>query len=140
MSLSQLLTNNRNAELGKIHIAVKELGLDDGTYRAMLYMVARVRSSKELDHAGRAAVLDHLKARGWKPKNTAPSVAQQKQKLIAKIGALLTSMQLSWAYADGIAKQMYKREKLQWCRPDELRGIVAALVKKQSKGKEPHAN
>ena len=36
--------------------------------RCMLFTIARVRSSGELDHAGRAKVLEHVKSRGWKPK------------------------------------------------------------------------
>jgi len=121
----------RNSELAMIHIAKKALGMDDETYRSMLFTVARVTSSRELDYAGRVAVLNHMKARGWKNTQTAPDVAKAKQALISKIGALLADMQLSWPYADGIAKQMYKREKLQWCKPAEMRGIIAALVKKQ---------
>lgn len=54
------------AQLAQIHIAKKDLGLDDETYRAMLWTYARVHSSAELDHAGRAKVLDHLKSLGWK--------------------------------------------------------------------------
>ncbi|HAF00411.1 MAG TPA: GemA protein [Methylophilaceae bacterium] len=125
--------DTKKAEIAKIHIAKKDLGLDDETYRSLLWTAARVESSKDLDHAGRAAVLEHFKARGWKPKHVKPNVNNIKQPLIAKIAALLTDMQLSWAYADGIAKQMFKREKVQWCNPQELRGIVAALVIKQSK-------
>lgn len=121
----------RKSDLAMIHIAKKALGLDDETYRSMLFTVARVTSSRELDHAGRIAVLNHMKACGWKNATTAPDVTKAKQALIAKIGALLADMQLSWAYADGIAKQMHKREKLQWCKPAELRGIIAALVNKQ---------
>lgn len=59
----------RNTELAKIHIAAQQLGLtragDDSTYRDMLWSIARVRSAKDLDAAGRRAVLDHLRACGW---------------------------------------------------------------------------
>lgn len=120
----------RNSELAKIHIAKQQLGLDDDTYRSMLWTVARVRSAADLDHAGRQAVLDHLKARGFKTPSK-PDVTSIKRPLIAKIGALLADMKLSWAYAEGIAKQMYRRDKLAWCTPQELRGIVAALAKRQ---------
>lgn len=120
----------RNSELAMIHIAKKELGMADDTYRSMLWACARVSSSKDLDYAGRAKVLAHLKACGWK-KPTAPNVTQIKKPLIGKIGALLADMKLPWSYAEGIAKQMYKRTKLEWCSPQELSSIVAALVKKQ---------
>ncbi len=123
--------DTRMAQLAQIHIAKKDLGLDDETYRAMLWTCARVHSSADLDHAGRAKVLDYLKSRGWKQARTKPEVANIKKPLIAKIAAMLSEMDLTWAYADGIARQMYKRDKVQWCNPSELRGIVTALVKKQ---------
>lgn len=69
----------RNNDLAMIHIAKKDLGLDDDTYRSMLWTCARVHSSKDLDYAGRIAVLQHLKARGWKQKS--PAKAKQKAPL-----------------------------------------------------------
>ena len=40
----------RNPQLAQIHIAKKELGLDDDTYRDVLERVTRQRSSAGLDH------------------------------------------------------------------------------------------
>ena len=57
----------KRREIQLIHIAKQQLGMDDETYRAMLWAVARVKSSTELDFAGRKKVLDHLKACGFKP-------------------------------------------------------------------------
>jgi len=54
----------RQKELGAIHIAAKQLGLDRDAYEAMLWTVARVRSAADLDWAGRKRVLDHLAACG----------------------------------------------------------------------------
>lgn len=131
--MTQVGNKMRNKDLAMIHIAKKKIGMDDETYRSMLWTCARVKSSADLDYAGRAKVLAHLASRGWK-KPTAPNVTQLKKPLISKIGALLADMKLPWAYAEGIAKQMYKRTKLEWCNTDELRSIVAALVKKQKAG------
>ncbi len=60
-------TQLRNAELAQIHIARAQLGLDEETYRDVLWAVARVRSSKDLDWTGRKKLLEHFKAKGWKP-------------------------------------------------------------------------
>jgi phage gp16-like protein len=68
-----MIKDAKKADLAKIHIAKKDLGLDDETYRAVLFTVARVHSSADLDHAGRAAVLAHFKARGWQSKPAAKS-------------------------------------------------------------------
>lgn len=129
----------RTNQLAQIHIAKKELGMDDDTYRAMLWTCARVESSKDLDYAGRLKVLEHLKGRGWKNKQTKPRVTEHKQLQINKIEALIADMSLSWAYADGLAKRMYKRDKVQWCDAKELQGIIAALVNKQ-KGQHASAS
>lgn len=59
----------RNVELAKIHIAAQQLGMDDDTYRDMLWSIGRVRSAKDLDLAGRQAVLAHLVGCGWVDSN-----------------------------------------------------------------------
>lgn len=121
----------RNRELAMIHIAKSQLGLDDETYRDMLFTIARVRSSGELDHAGRAKVLDHLKKCGFKPKGgvkpKTPNAGSSKTALISKVGALLTVLDKPWPYADGMAKKMFKVEKLIWCTPQQIHKLVAAL-------------
>lgn len=59
----------RGTDLAKIHIAAQQLGLrghnDDSAYRDMLWSIARVRSAKDLDAQGRAAVLAHLRKCGF---------------------------------------------------------------------------
>lgn len=57
----------RKAQLAQIHIAKDQLGMDEDTYRAMLWVVGRVRSAADLDLPGRMRVLEHLKASGFKP-------------------------------------------------------------------------
>ena len=62
-------SHRRNADLAKIHMGAKALGLldehDDGAYRDMLWAVARVRSAAQLDQGGRELVLRHLHGLGW---------------------------------------------------------------------------
>lgn len=58
----------RKRELAQIHIARQQLGMDEETYRAMLWSIARVKSAKDLDWTGRKRVLDHLKKSGFKVK------------------------------------------------------------------------
>src|SRR5580765_3096076 len=54
--------DTRKADLAKIHIAKKELGMDEETYRNMLWTVALVKSSSELNYEGRQKLLAHLAA------------------------------------------------------------------------------
>lgn len=125
----------RSSALAQIHIAKKQLGLDDDAYRAMLWGVARVRSSKDLDHAGRTAVLEHLKKCGFKsapPKTPTPGrphnmAVPDREALLAKIEAHVLESERGWAYVDGIARQMFGLDKVAFCRPHQLHKIVAAL-------------
>lgn len=126
----------RNRELAQIHIAKKQLALDDDTYRDMLWTVARVRSAGDLDFTGRKQVLEHMKARGFKtgkPKRPHPGRPANmdhpdRGPSLRKIGALLADAGRAWAYADGMARKMFHVEKISWCTVDQLHSIIAALV------------
>ncbi len=80
----------RTRDLAQIHIAKKDLGLDDDTYREMLFTLTRKRSSSELDAHQRGQVLQHMISRGWKPKPTrrAPARAAKAPPQVRLIYAL----------------------------------------------------
>jgi hypothetical protein len=52
---------------------------------------------------------------------------------LRKVFALLTDMSLSWEYADGMAARMYGQKRTEQLKPNELRGLIAALTKRQIK-------
>lgn len=118
----------KRREIQLIHIAKQQLAMDDDTYRDMLWSLARVKSSTELDWAGRKKVLDHLKASGFKV-TARPSPARDKAALVGKIRALLIKLDNKPdSYADGMARHMFKVERFDWCKPEQLGKIVAALT------------
>lgn len=131
----------RNRELAKIHVAKKQLGLDEETYRLMLMNVAGVSSASELTQEGRVRVLKHLESRGFVPtrgKSPYPGTphnlsCRSKGALLGKIEALLSDMTLPWGYADGIAQQAFKVDKIAWCTPLQLHKVVGVLATKQRK-------
>ena len=128
--------DTRARELGMIHVAKKQLRLDDDAYRAMLWSVARVKSAADLDAAGREAVIAHLKARGWRATaggKRRPKPPADRAALVAKVRALLIEAGRPDTYADGIARNMFTVERFEWCEPDQLRRIVAALVYDQKR-------
>ncbi|MEX3690112.1 gp16 family protein [Paraburkholderia sp. BR14263] len=55
------------SDLAKIHIAKKQLAMDDDTYRTMLRSVGGAESARDLNKAGADAVLSHLKRCGFRP-------------------------------------------------------------------------
>lgn len=117
----------RKSELAQIHLAKKQLAMEDDAYRAMLWAVARVKSAADLDWTGRKRVLDHMAACGWKKKTTrvagGPNAPQ-----IAKVRALLIAMgRLPDRYADAIAERMWQVKRFVWCDPRQLQGLIAAL-------------
>jgi phage gp16-like protein len=67
----------RRRDLSKIHIAKKDLALDDDTYRVIVSQIggAASGSSADLDLAGRRKVLEHFKSKGWKPRKARASRA-----------------------------------------------------------------
>lgn len=149
--MSKLARDHRNRELAQIHIAKKQLALDDDTYRDMLWTVARVRSAGDLDFTGRKRVLEHLrgcgfKARGGKaphPGRPANMGHADRGPSLRKIEALLAEAGRQWAYADGMARKMFHVEKISWCTVDQLHSIIAALMYDQKRRaaksrEEPH--
>ncbi|HUO23678.1 MAG TPA: regulatory protein GemA [Caulobacteraceae bacterium] len=74
----------RRAMLGKVHIARKELGLDEATYRAVLLRITGQQSASLCSMGQLATVLKEFGAKGWKPavfvnpdKQTEPATGKQ---------------------------------------------------------------
>jgi phage gp16-like protein len=130
----------RRAELAAIHVAKRQLSLDDVTYRTMLFTLTRKRSAGDLDHAERQAVIEHLRKRGFvredvkaaaradhgRPHGTKPSVPADRIALVNKIEALLADAARPWNYVRSMASRMFGLQ-LEWCSADQLRRLVAAL-------------
>lgn len=122
---------SRNANLAKIHIAKKQLGMDDATYRAMLLTHGGVNSSKDLTIIGAAKVLAHLERCGFTPtapkKGKRPGTTPDRTGLLSKIEAQLADAGRAWAYADGLAQKMFKVDKVSWLDTVQMGKVIAAL-------------
>ncbi|MGC0153300.1 gp16 family protein [Chromobacterium vaccinii] len=119
----------RNPALALIHIAKKELAMEEDAYRAMLLSVGGVASSKDLSPEGIERVLTHMKRCGWLPKGgKRPRVGQSREALVGKIEALLAEAGRPWSYADAMAQRMYGVELAGWLAPMQLHSLAAALT------------
>lgn len=127
-----------------IHVARRQLDLDDATYRALLVRAAGVTSSRDLKTVKDCdAVLDELSRLGFKhrkPTRAAGAPATLgREPMLQKIEALLADMQLPWAYADTIAEHVTGGKaggvkRLAWVREAKhLTAIIAALHKEKVK-------
>lgn len=122
----------RRAKISQIHVAKAQLGLDDDSYRDLLARVAGVRSAAKLDKAGITAMLAELQRKGFKPKRTGgrqrSTPAGNREALIGKVKALLSSVERPDRYADAMAQRMFQVDRYEWCAVDQLQKLVAALA------------
>ncbi len=72
------------AMIAKIHIAKKEMGLDDASYRNVLKAATGKESSKDLSERELERVLGKFKELGWKPKVAATSQGAYRSSRSAK--------------------------------------------------------
>lgn len=131
-------TAERNADLARIHIAKKQLAMEDDTYRDMLFSIGRVRSAGELDFAGRKRVLEHLVSRGFKAtvKRAAPATgwewvnnaSEEKKPMLRKVAVMLRDAGRGKEYVDALAKKLCHVERIEFCTPKQLHDVVTALV------------
>lgn len=116
----------RQRELGRIHILKKELALSEEAYLDMLWAVARVESSADLDAFGRKRVIAHLSARLTPRGKRSPRTLGERA-LLQKIEAQLADAGRPWSYALTLARRIAHKDALELCSDAELSKIVAAL-------------
>lgn len=73
--------------LAAIHVAKKQLGLDDDTYRAMLTRLTGKQSAKDMNETERFTVIEALRQQGFK-KVSKPSQKRLEGKFAPKLQAL----------------------------------------------------
>lgn len=124
---------DRHRQLGRIHAGKKALALDDETYRCLLARVTGKRSSADMTGPERNQVLAELARLGFKAddaiarKRTWAGKPKAMTPMLGKVEALLSEGKKPWSYAHAMARQMFKRERLEFLLPDELHKLIAAL-------------
>lgn len=79
---------NRRALLAMVHIARKDLGLDEETYRAVLERVTGRSSAGELEERELSKVIDAFKVKGWQPRAGKRPVTKSDKPFVRKVYAL----------------------------------------------------
>lgn len=118
----QAATDTRQADLAKIHIAKKDLALDDETYRYVIREVggAGSGSSADLTSLGRARVLQHFKSKGWKARRRAEAATRRATPAGAVMASdgqigLIRSIWIQMADA-GVIKDRSEQALRRWIR------------------------
>lgn len=127
-------------QIALLHVAKAQLGMSDEVYREMLGSVG-VTSSVQLTAPQFDELMRRMESGGFRTVSKKPKGARvwkvkagsDLELQLGKIKALLTVMNLHDTYADGIARQMWGVDRVEWCRPDQLRGVIAALVRRQKR-------
>lgn len=119
----------RKRELAQIHIGKAALQMDDDAYRAMLWAVARVRSSKDLDWTGRKRVLDHLVKCGWKntPKRSPDPVIRKVRSLWLTLKDLGVLTDPSEKALRSFVKRTAGVERMEWLNGRQAETVIEAL-------------
>ena len=119
----------RKRELAAIHVAKKQLAMEDDTYRAMLWSIARVKSAGDLDHAGRKAVLDHLKACGFDHRR--PTASDPQSRRVRALWLDLKDLGVLRDASEGALNSYVEHQTgvkaLQWLSSEQVSKVIESL-------------
>lgn len=122
-------SNYRKGLIASIHIAKKDLGLDDETYRELLFNVTGKVSSAKCSVKQLCAMLGELRKKGWKPK---PPAEDPLIPLRKKIRAQCHALDAPIDYAEAIiSRQTRGLADLETATREQLRACVSALTVRQ---------
>ncbi len=72
---------------------------------------------------------------GWRSRHQSASrsgmdksVAEEQEPLLQKLEAMLAAMSLPWSYADGIARNVCRVDKVRWCNAGQLYKVVQVMA------------
>ncbi len=130
----------RRANVAKVQIARKELGMDDVAYRLMLERLTGQTSSADCSDAQLGLVLDEMKAKGWTPKFVAGGRIGRRTRPVAdhpsakKARALWLSLwnlgevrDPSEPALEAFARRQLGVEQLQWADQAQCYKLIEAL-------------
>lgn len=134
----------RQAELAKIHLAKKQLGLDDDTYRAVIERITKGRtdSSGEMTAAERGALLDEFARKGfqvapprdraddWIDVGSGPGALHLKKLLacayeLERIGAVRSGSTKRWI--GRFAKKITGVDSVKWLTAEQANKLIEVL-------------
>lgn len=122
------------AKLAVIHVAKKQLDLDEDDYRAMLRSEAGVDSARDLDEAGARRVMLWFENHGFKRDGKAKGTAADRRPIVKKARALWISLhQLDEVTnpadkaLDAFARSITGKDTLHFATNGEAAKVVEAL-------------
>lgn len=124
--------DDRRRLLAKVHVAKKQLALDDDTYRDVLERVTGQRSAGELDVGQLIAVLEAFRARGWESRSrSTPSSKPHVRKMWALWGDLarekIVTAKDTRAALRAYVLRLTGVSDPEWLSPDQASTVIESL-------------
>jgi phage gp16-like protein len=133
----------RIADLAAIHVAKKQLGLDDGTYRAMLSNLTggRIQSAADATADDRWTIIEHLRRLGFKkiPPNPTDNAQDRMMRSLhlecVRMGALHDRSERAFLK---LVKRVTGVDRLEWLSPEDANKVIEALksIKRRTEVRE----
>ena len=133
-------------QLAQIHIAKKELALTDDAYRDMLRLQFGVESSKSLTDRQAVVLINHLKSKGWQPKqptkprknpdfiNIQPGPSAKQQR---KVLAMWHELGYGMAKLHSRVQTQFGVDRFEWLvDPESLHILITDLAKRIESAKK----
>lgn len=114
-------------QIALIHVAKYQVGMTDADYRTLL-AESGVSSSRDLTPKTLDRVMQEFKALGFVPRRKFKKPPESKKRLASKVEAVLADLSLPQAYADAMARHMFRVDCWRWLDADQLHRLVAALT------------
>lgn len=145
------MTMPSQANLAKIHIAIKELALPDETYRDILRQRFHVDTAAHLNDRQCFVLLSEFKRRGWKPRHGNTRAAAPKQSRALSQDAMARKIRALWLtlHEMGIVrdpgesalgaytKRMTGVDALQWLDGKQMWTVLESLKKWVKRAERP---
>lgn len=126
---------HRRAMIAKVHLASKQLGLDEDTYRGTLYEVTGRMSAADCTDGDLAALLKHFEAKGFRARPKGPGrrsaadhpAARKARALWLSLHSLGAVDNASEQALEAFARRQLKVAALQWADQGQCYKLIEAL-------------
>lgn len=129
-----LVDPRRRVLIAKVHVAKKELGLDDTAYGDILFRVTGQGSSADCNDAQLVTLIDEFKRQGWQAKPKAPKsrvadhkTARKARALWISLGHLGAVQNTSEKALEAFAKRQLGCDRMQWADQTMMFKLIEAL-------------
>ncbi|RLC25051.1 MAG: hypothetical protein DRH56_06050 [Deltaproteobacteria bacterium] len=131
MKNAMRIDRQRRGLLAKVHIAVKDLCIDDGTYRDILRREFGVASAAALSNRELESLIRYFRGKGWEPKRAKDAKKPDRAgALRERAQGLAGEMDMSETRFRGLCRRICGTDRLEWCRDAAaLKRLLAVMGK-----------